>query len=245
MVSWIRRSEPRVEPRDATTAGRPSMRTDIAAGLRYVTAHRLLRALALSVAVGYLFSTIADSILILHLVAERGFSAATVGFAFSIGSVGVIGGALVTGRLTRLLGVGPTIVFAAIGESLAWLPLAMAPDSLLFPGLTATILVLGFCGVAWNINAVSLRQAVTPRRMQGRTNATMRFISWSTIPIGSILGGVLGGAIGLHNTIWIGAIGSLLTFVPVALSPLPRVREMPASADREPEAVVGAEPAGA
>jgi predicted MFS family arabinose efflux permease len=92
--------------------------------------------------------------------------------------------------------------------------------------------LLGLFGVFWNVNAVSLRQAITPVAMRGRTNATMRFISWSTIPLGSILGGALGTAIGLHATIWVGALGSLLTFVPVALSSVRRVGEMPTTADQ-------------
>ena len=78
---------------------------------------------------------------------------------------------------------------------------------------------------------MSLRQAITPARMRGRMNATMRFISWGTIPIGSIAGGLLGGAIGLHNTIWVGALGSVVAFVPVALSPIRHLREMPGSVD--------------
>jgi MFS family permease len=174
----------------------------------------------------------ADSILILHLVTECGLPVALIGFAFSIGSIGIIGGALIAGRVTKWLGVGPTIVVAAIGESVAWLPVAAAPDALLFAGLTLTITALGFFGVFWNVNAVSLRQAITPLAMRGRTNATMRFISWSTIPIGAVVGGALGTAIGLHNTIWVGALGSLLTFVPVALSSLREVREMPTAAER-------------
>ena len=231
-VLWIRRPEPAIEPHDATTGPRPSMRADIGAGLRYVGGHRWLRALALSVAAGYLFSTIADSILILHLVTERGLPVALIGFAFTIGSVGIIGGALIAGRVTKWLGVGPTILIAAIGEGVSWIPVAAAPDALLFAGLTTTIVLLGLFGVFWNVNAVSLRQAITPVAMRGRTNATMRFISWSTIPLGSILGGVLGTAIGLHNTIWVGALGSLLTFVPVALSSVRRVGEMPTTADQ-------------
>jgi MFS family permease len=236
-VLWIRRPEPAIEPHDLSTGPRPSMRSDIAVGLRYVGGHRWLRALALSVAANYLFSTIADSILILHLVTERGFPVALIGFAFSIGSIGIIGGALIASRVTGRLGVGPTIVVAAIGESVAWLPVAAAPDALLFAGLALTIVALGFFGVFWNVNAVSLRQAITPLAMRGRTNATMRFISWSTIPLGSILGGVLGNAIGLHATIWVGAIGSLLTFVPVALSSVRHLREMPTAADESVPAI--------
>jgi predicted MFS family arabinose efflux permease len=77
--------------------------------------------------------------------------------------------------------------------------------------------------------------------MRGRMNATMRLISWSTIPLGSLLGGVLGGVIGLHNTIWVGALGSLVSFVPVALSPLRQLRELPASVDDDAPAAVVAE----
>jgi len=58
-------------------------------------------------------------------------------------------------------------------------------------------------------------------------NASMRFIVWGTIPIGSIAGGILGGVIGLHATIWVGAIGALFGFIPVALSPVRSLRTMP------------------
>jgi len=58
-------------------------------------------------------------------------------------------------------------------------------------------------------------------------NATMRFISWGTIPVGYLIGGFLGGVIGLHNTIWVGAIGSIVSFIPVALSSIAQIREMP------------------
>jgi MFS family permease len=230
-VSWIRRPEPALVPHDEATGPRPSIRAEVAIGLRYVTGQRVLWALALTVALGYLFGTIADSILILYLVTERGFSPALIGLAFTLGSIGVITGALIASRLTRVVGVGPMIVIAAVAEGLSWLPVAIAPDSLLFLGLTATIVALSFFGMAWNVNAMSLRQAITPPGMRGRMNATMRFISWGTIPVGYAVGGFLGGVIGLHNTIWVGAIGSVVSFVPVALSPIWRIRVMPESAD--------------
>jgi MFS family permease len=225
-VSWIRRPEPPPVVHD-TTGPRPSMRAEIVVGLRYVMGNRVLRALALTVAIGNLFGNIADSILILWLVTEHQFAPALIGLAFTLGSVGVITGALLTSRLTRLVGVGRIIILASIGSSVAWLPIALAPDSLLFPALTATIVVLSFEGVFWNVSAMSLRQAITPPAVRGRMNATMRFISWGTIPLGATLGGVLGGVIGLHNTIWVGALGALLAFVPVLLSPIWRIHEMP------------------
>jgi MFS family permease len=230
-VSLIRRPEPPPEPHHPATGPRPSVRGEIGIGLRYVTRHRVLRALALTVALGYLFSTIADSILILFLVTERQFSPALIGLALTLGSIGVITGAVVTSRLTTVVGVGPMIVLAAVAEGVSWLPLAIAPDSLLFLGLTTTIVALSFFGMVWNVNAMSLRQAITPPGMRGRMNATMRFISWGTIPIGYLIGGILGGVIGLHNTIWVGALGAFVSFVPVALSPIRHIHDLPEAFD--------------
>jgi MFS family permease len=229
-VSSIRRAEARPPVHDAANGPRPSIRSEVAIGLRYVAGQRVLQALALTVALSYLFETIADSILILYLVTERQFSPALIGLAFTLGSIGVITGALVTSRLTRILGVGPVIVLSAMAGGLSWLPVAIVPDSLLFVGLTTTIVALSFFGMAWNVNAMSLRQAITPAGMRGRMNATMRFISWGTIPVGYTIGGFLGGVIGLHNTIWVGALGAILSFVPVALSPIRHIRAMPESA---------------
>jgi hypothetical protein len=74
----------------------------------------------------------------------------------------------------------------------------------------------------------------------------MRFIVWGTIPLGAISGGLLGGVIGLHDTIWVAAIGSLFAFVPVALSPVRHIVDMPAPADDDaPAESADAEPAGA
>jgi MFS family permease len=229
-VAWIRRPEPSAPVHDEKTGRRRSMRAEIVTGLRYVARQRLLRAMAATVAIEIFFGNVADSILILYLVTERGFTPALIGLAFSIGSVGVIVAALLTSRTTKVLGVGPLLILSAVGSSMSWLLVAAAPDSLLFVGLVGTILALGFFGVAWNINALSLRQAVTPGPMLGKANASMRFISWSVIPFGTMAGGFLGGVIGLHNTIWVGAIGCVVAFLPVALSPLRQVRDMPAPA---------------
>jgi MFS family permease len=230
-VTWIRRPEPAPAVLDAETGPRPSVRAEVAIGLRFVGADRVLRAMALTVALGYLFGTIAESILILFLVTERQFSPALIGLAFTLGSIGVIGGALVTSRLTKIVGVGRIIVIAAVAEGLSWIPVAIAPDSVLFLGLTTTIVALSFFGMTWNVNAMSLRQAITPAGIRGRMNATMRLISWGTIPVGYTIGGFLGGVIGLHNTIWVGALGAIVSFVPVALSPIRHIRAMPELAE--------------
>ena len=89
-------------------------------------------------------------------------------------------------------------------------------------------------GTVYNINQVSLRQAITPDRLQGRMNASMRFVVWGTIPLGAVIGGFLGELIGLRSTLYVSAIGASLAFLWVFLSPVRKLREQPAPTDDTP-----------
>ena len=233
-LTWIRRPEPPIVAHDEVASGpKPSMREEISVGLRYVTGHRWLRNIAATTGTSNLFGNVVNAILILYLVDERGLGPEAIGFAFSVASVGFLVGALTTNRLTSRVGVGRMLVASAIGFSVSNMPVAFAPDALIWPALAISGLIGGFSGTAWNINQVSLRQAITPTRMQGKMNATMRFIVWGTIPLGAILGGALGGVIGLHETIIVGAIGGLLAFIPVTLSSVRHIVTMPEPVDDE------------
>src|SRR4030095_16694521 len=109
-----------------------------------------------------------------------------------------------------------------------WLLVPLATPSTSFAILVLSGFITGFGGMAvYNINQVSLRQAITPQRMQGRMNATMRFMVWGTLPIGAFVGGILGNTIGLRSTLWVAAIGGLFAFVPPLLSPVRSLQEIP------------------
>ncbi|MGZ8481244.1 MAG: MFS transporter [Candidatus Limnocylindria bacterium] len=225
----IRRPETPPEPHDPATGPRPSMRQEAVEGLRYVLGHRYLRSIAACTGTLNLFGNIGGAILLLYIVQELGLSAGTIGIVLSIGKLGVLVAALLAERLGRWFGVGPIIVWSAFLSSFALLPIAVAPREAPVPFLIAAGFIGTVTAVVYNINQVSLRQAITPDRMLGRMNATMRFIVWGTIPIGALVGGVLGGVIGLQATIWVGAIGSFLGFLPVLLSPVRSLKEIPSS----------------
>jgi predicted MFS family arabinose efflux permease len=97
--------------------------------------------------------------------------------------------------------------------------------------LIPVFIVGGLSNVIYNVTQVSLRQAITPERIQGRMNSVMRFIVWGTIPLGSILGGVLASNIGVKETLIVSGIGCCLPFLPVLLSPVRSIREMPEPVD--------------
>jgi predicted MFS family arabinose efflux permease len=58
-------------------------------------------------------------------------------------------------------------------------------------------------------------------------NATMRTIVWGTIPLGAFIGGILGTAIGLVQTIVLGGAVSLLAALWIFLGPVIRLKEQP------------------
>jgi MFS family permease len=225
-VFWIRRTELPV-PRLQGEQEHPSMMREIREGLRYVLRHRMLLPIALTTASSNLFTTMAQAILILFAVRQLGLSAGVIGLIFAIGNVGFLIGAFVAQPIARRFGVGPTIIGSAFLFGPPAILIAMATPSSAVVLLIVSGVVMGLSGVTYNINQVSLRQAITPERMQGRMNATMRFMVWGTMPIGAIVGGALGGTIGLRPTLWVSAIGSLFCFVPLLFSPLPSLREIP------------------
>ncbi|MFL5757267.1 MAG: MFS transporter [Chloroflexota bacterium] len=246
-VFLIRRREPDPGRREDGTSHPPGpgMRAEIRDGLDYVLGNRFLRAIAACTALSNLAGNLAGAILILYMTRTIGLDPAAIGLVFSIGSLGFLAGAVVANRVAARLGVGMTIIAAEALMFPAMLLIAVAPIPYAVPFLTASWFLQGLSTSVYNINQVSFRQAITPERMQGRMNATMRFIVWGTIPVGALLGGFLGGAIGLHETIWVGTIGAIVPLVIVLLSPVREVREMPTPVDEAPAAGEPGQPATA
>jgi MFS family permease len=239
----IKKFEPVPEPRVDAQGKRAGMRTEIGEGLRWVLGSRYLRAIAACTGTSNLFGNIGFAMILLYAVTAitaggLGLDAQQIGIVLSVGSVGALVGAVTADRIGRRLGVGPTIIATAATFGLPMLLIAVAtPESAIVLG-SVSMFIATFGGVVYNINQVSFRQAITPERMQGRMNATMRFIVWGTIPVGNILGGILGGTIGLHATLWVSAVLSFIPVLPVLFSPVRTIREMPAPITNEEESLI-------
>jgi MFS family permease len=205
----------------------PKMWPQVKEGLNWVVRHPWLRAIAACTGTSNFFSSALFAVAILYMVRTLGLSAFEIGFVFAVGSAGSIVAALVTNGLSTRFGVGPTIVGTIAFSASAGLLYPLAPRSFPLPVLMLGQAAFGFGAVAYNITQVSLRQAITPERLQGRMNAAMRWIVWGTIPLGTLLGGAIATWWSLRTAMWVGAIGQLFSFVPVTIGSLKRVKEMP------------------
>jgi len=212
---------------------RAPLHREIGEGLRWVLGHGLLRRIVATTAISNLFSTIVFTLVPIYVLRVLGFSPAVMGLLFSLGAVGGLLGAALSGRVAARVGEARAIPLSAIGFSLATIPLPLAsllPSGPAFVLLAAQWAAMSFAVVLYNITQVTFRQRITPRRLLGRMNASIRFCVWGVMPLAALAAGTLGTAIGTVPTIWIGALGALLSALPVVIGPFWRMRTLPEDA---------------
>ena len=208
---------------------RESLPKEIAEGLRFVFGHPLLWRITATTGSSNFFGTLTmtlEAILILRIL---GFSPVTLGIIFAIGSVGGLLGALATPWLTKRLGEGTAVSVSAVlfGVSAATVPLAGVLPAIALPLLIGGTFLNSFLVLVYNITQVTMRQRLTPPRLLGRMNASIRFVVWGVMPIAALLSGILGGTIGVIPTMWIGVAGGFLAAGFVLFSPITGMKTLP------------------
>jgi MFS family permease len=225
-ISAIRAREPAPTPPPQRHQGK-----EIGEGLRFVLGHRILRKIAGCTGTANLFSSATVAVEMVFLVRTVHLSAGGIGVLFSIGSIGGVLGALTSGWFAKWVGQARAIWIGSLlcSPPALLLPLTHHDWRLALAGIGMFITSVGV--VYYNVAQVSFRQALCPRHLLGRMNATMRFLVWGTMPLGGLLGGWLATAFGLRNALWIAAVGAQFAPLWVVFSPLRGLRDVPLPAD--------------
>jgi len=198
---------------------------EIREGIRLVTSDRRLLAISLCTATSNLGAFAFWSVSLVFAYRTLHMTPGEYGIVAAVGNVGLIGGAIAAAPAARRFGVGPTL-FAAealLGVSMMATPLAaLGLGSLV---LASMQLVTNMQLPVYGVNQVALRQSLTPRPLQGRMNAIMRTVAVSTIPVGSLGGGVVASLAGPEVAMIAG--GAVACLAPVWLVGLLKMRAMP------------------
>ncbi|MEO6091224.1 MAG: MFS transporter [Umezawaea sp.] len=213
-----------VEPAPRSHEGR-KLRTDIAEGLRFVFDNKSLRAIVSCTGTSNFFSGFEMAVVILFLVREVGLSEGVVGLLLSAGGVGGVLGALTANWWIQRLGQTRTIWLAMLFTQPFGLLLPLTANDWRVGLSMAGMAVAAYGVIIYNVSQVSFRQTLCPDHLLGRMNASIRFLVWGTIPLGGLVGGVLGGWAGLRTTLWIAMIGQVLAVAWVLFSPLRTTRD--------------------
>ncbi|MGN9780330.1 MFS transporter [Nonomuraea sp. ZG12] len=208
----------------AESTGRRSMAGDIGEALRYLWGHRFLRTLAVSAGLLNFASAAYFGVLVLWVVGEGsriGMEPAGYGLVMTALAVGAVAGSLVSDRVTQLFGEGRALVgLWLISALLHLVPVLLPIDWLLYP----TAVVWGAAGAAANVLVISTRQRLIPAELLGRVNSAYRLIGMGGMPVGAVLGGVLGELAGLPAVflsatgVCLAAVGLLWRVVPDQIS---------------------------
>lgn len=197
----IRQPEPKPNP--ASASGRSGFWHEMREGIQVVFGNPTLWKIAACTATANFGSNVYAAVELIFMYRFLHLAPSQVGLVFAVGAVGGLLGAVVSSAVSARLGVGPTLLVSILGGGLMMaIPLAAYTNAALF--LSTLFFFSSLIGASYNITQVSLRQAITPDRIQGRMNATMRTIVQGTIPIGALVGGILGTTIGVAPTIVIG-----------------------------------------
>ncbi len=211
---------------ERTAAAPAGFVESMGAGLRHVLHDRILRDLAVSTAIFNLGSGMILAVVVLFATREVGLDAAGFGLVYGLGNIGFVLGAMLVGFVTTRFGVGRTFAWSSIGSAGAMILMAVAGS-----GAAVVLLFAGrFLGAVatpvYNVAAVSLRQARVSETIMGRVNGTFQFLEWGALPVGSVVGGVLGAAFGPRAALAVAAACGVVSAAWIATSPARRLASL-------------------
>lgn len=224
MIAVVRVRE---EPPPPKSRQPHAIRAELSLGWQHLIADPLLRAIGGSSAILGVFFGVQQAVLIVYLADELRLSSFVIGVILAVGSVGAVVGAIVAGVLGAR-NLGPTLVLAVIVNAVGASLLGFAGDAAAIPLLVLGQVLAGVSIPIYTVNVTSLRQAVAPPELLGRITATFAVIGWGMIPVGALLGGLLPSLIGVQATLAVGGLGKFGAVVWLLLSPIRRMREIPA-----------------
>jgi predicted MFS family arabinose efflux permease len=226
LVARIREPELQTEPNLAES--RPTIARDVMEGLRAVWRQPILRGMVVAGLAQNLAFGLVGTMFLLYVNQEVGFAPGILGMLFAVGGVSSFLGAMIAGRLPRF-GIGVVMVasllLAAVGE--AFIPLATMANAIGVLFLVGQQIVADSALTVYEINQVSLRQAIAPAHVLGRINACVRVTEIGAVLLGTVVAGYMGETVGLRETLWVGVALSLVATMALALSPVRAVRCIP------------------
>ncbi|GAA1809364.1 MFS transporter [Planosporangium flavigriseum] len=187
----------------APAAERASLWSEIATGVRWLLAHRLLRTLAVLIGLLNVTLTAAMSILVLLATERLGLGSVGYGALFTALAAGGLLGALVGERLVRRFTASVTLRVGLVVETLFHLTMALSTSPI---AVGAILALFGVHGSLWMIVTMSLLQRLTPAAMLGRVNSAYLFLAAGGTAFGAVLGGVVATHFGLTAPYWIGFV---------------------------------------
>jgi MFS family permease len=195
----------RDEPRQ-----RPSLRADMAEGLRWLIGHRPMRTLALTILAFNVTFGAAWSVLVLYASERLGMDAVGFGLITTAIALGGLIGAATYGRLAAAFSPGNIMRVGLVIETFTHLTLALTRSPVV---ALVTMVIFGAHAFVWGTTATTVRQRAVPDGLLGRVTGVYTVGMMGGIAIGTPIGGLLARQFGITAPFWFGFVGSAVLVV--------------------------------
>jgi MFS family permease len=212
--------------------GAPQETSGLMSGVRWIWRNAVIRAELFGVATLNLFNFMFFALFLLYATRQLEIRPATLGIVLGAASIGTLAGSLVTARISRRIGVGPTFIIGCFlfPAPLILIPAAGGPHWLVLALLFTAELLSGVGLMLLDIMAGTISSATVPPVLRSRVSGAFMVVNYGVRPLGTTLGGILGTLIGVRSTLWIATVGALLGLAWLLPSPIPHLRSLPAEA---------------
>lgn len=218
-----------------------SLRSRLSTGLLFIFRDSIMRPILLSVATINLFNFAFQALFILYVTTALGVAPGILGAALGAGAVGGVIGALIASRVGRRLGLGGAYALGCVifPVPLVLVPAVNGPPEAVLVMLFTTEFLAGLGVQILDVNVGAVLAARTPDAIRARSGGAFRFVNYGIRPVGAFLGGVLGGVIGVRETLFLVTIAGSLGVLWLIGSPIPGLRDLPEAARVGRDAVSG------
>ncbi|MGP4110301.1 MFS transporter [Streptomyces sp. 4N509B] len=206
-------------PGDAPPAARPSLRADIAEGVRWLWSHPAIRMISVSLLLMNITLFSGLSILVLYGQERLGLGEMGYGLFLTSFAIGGLAGALWAPRLQARFSPSLLLRVGLVIETLTHVGLALA-STVWAAG--AVIVVFGIHGSVWMGVEKTLRQRAVPDRLRGRVEGVFFMFVMGGAALGSFLGGPVARWLGVTGPFWLSAV-VMVALTVVAWRPFGRV----------------------
>ena len=198
----------------------------VLAGARFVARSALVRASLIAAATLNFFYVMFAALYLLYAVRVLHIRPGLVGVLIGAGAIGAVLGSLVTKPLAARIGAGWAYAAGCLlyAAPLVLWPLAHGAMPLVLAMLFAAEFVSGFGLMVLDITIGVIFAAIIPNALRSRVTGAFQAVNYGTRPLGALLGGVLGSALGLRPALWVATLGGVAGFALLLPTPLPRYR---------------------
>lgn len=183
---------------------------DIREGISFLNNQKLIRILAYMTA-GLNFAIQASSAVVLFRFKEELYLSSEIAGVLMVGiSLGVFIGSVIADKVIGKKRIHSLIIFVFVIQAIGLL--IIGNINILWMIFMAEIFI-GIANAVWNVEIVSLRQKIIPSEYLGRVSSVTRSMSWISIPLGAVLGGIIAKNFGSSVVFEVGSLMLLIICV--------------------------------